>query len=439
MFARYALMRAAVVTSGVALAAAALSGCSASGGSGGEVTISFLTQSDPQSTKAGQDFVAAFEKQYPTIKVKLDTQPAGTEGDNLTKTKLSTGDMNDVFSYNSGSLLQALSPDNQLVDLSKESWVKNLTDDFKRVVSTDKGLYGAPVGTSFAGGVLYNKKVYDKLGLKVPTTWSEFISNSEKIKTGDPGVTPVLQTFGTDWTAQIFVLADYANVDKQNPDWSTKYTENKVHYSEQPAFAGFQHQEDVFKAGLLNRDFASLQLEPGLKQLANGQAAQYPMLTNAVATIAQDSPGQLNDVGFFALPADKAGDTQATIWQPDGLYIPRTTTGAKLDAAKKFIAFVTASDAGCAVQNKVGIPAGPYVTSSCKLTGEVPPMIQDVNKYFTDKATAPALEFLSPVKGPALPNITVQVGSGISTATQGAALYDQDVKKQAQQLGLKGW
>ena len=51
----------------------------------------------------------------------------------------------------------------------------------------------------------------------------------------------------------------------------------------------------------------------------------------------------------------------------------------------------------------------------------------------------PALEYLSPVKGPSLEQITVQVGSGISTAAEGAALYDDDVKKQAQQLGLAGW
>ena len=50
----------------------------------------------------------------------------------------------------------------------------------------------------------------------------------------------------------------------------------------------------------------------------------------------------------------------------------------------------------------------------------------------------PALEFLSPVKGPALEQITVEVGSGIPPAEDGAALYDQDVKKQAKQLGLAG-
>ena len=51
----------------------------------------------------------------------------------------------------------------------------------------------------------------------------------------------------------------------------------------------------------------------------------------------------------------------------------------------------------------------------------------------------PALEFLSPIKGPNLEKLTVEVGSGITSAADGAKRYDQDVKKQAQQLGLEGW
>jgi raffinose/stachyose/melibiose transport system substrate-binding protein len=38
-----------------------------------------------------------------------------------------------------------------------------------------------------------------------------------------------------------------------------------------------------------------------------------------------------------------------------------------------------------------------------------------------------------------LEQITVEVGSGLKSAAEGAALYDKDVKKQAQQLGLPGW
>ena len=59
--------------------------------------------------------------------------------------------------------------------------------------------------------------------------------------------------------------------------------------------------------------------------------------------------------------------------------------------------------------------------------------------YVDSGAVTPALEFLSPIKGPALEQITVEVGSGIRDAQAGAELYDEDVEKQAQQLGLEGW
>ena len=65
--------------------------------------------------------------------------------------------------------------------------------------------------------------------------------------------------------------------------------------------------------------------------------------------------------------------------------------------------------------------------------------VPDIQKYFDAGNVTPALEVASPVKGPALEQICVQVGSGISSAAKGAQLYDEDVKKQAQQLNLPGW
>ena len=77
----------------------------------------------------------------------------------------------------------------------------------------------------------------------------------------------------------------------------------------------------------------------------------------------------------------------------------------------------------------------------CELPADVPPAVagHSLPTSTQEGATTPALEFLSPVKGPALEQITVEVGSGIRSAQDGAALYDEDVKKQAQQLGLPGW
>ena len=60
------------------------------------------------------------------------------------------------------------------------------------------------------GGILYNKTIYEELGLTVPKTWAEFMANNEKIKAA--GKVAVIQTFGDTWTSQLFVLGDYYNV-----------------------------------------------------------------------------------------------------------------------------------------------------------------------------------------------------------------------------------
>jgi raffinose/stachyose/melibiose transport system substrate-binding protein len=425
----------------VTVATGALAGCSSNDAAdaGGTTTISFLTQNGPQNIKYTRQYIAAFEKKYPDIVVKMNTMPGGSESDNITKTKLSTGNMDDVFYYNAGSLLRALDPDKTLVDLSDQSWVKHLTPDFKTVVTTSKGVYGAPLGTSFAGGIVYNKKVYAQLGLKVPTSWDDFMANSKKIKAELPDVAPVIQAYGDDNTAQLFVLADFANVARQNPNWASRYTQNKAKYAEQPALAGFLHQQEAYDAGLFNADFASTTNDQAVKMLATGKGAQYPILSNVIGSISTTYPEAVDDIGFFAMPADDAKNTSATIWEPNALYIPKTTTGAERDAAKKFIAWLSASKEGCAMQNKTGIPSGPYVIETCSVTAGSAPLVHDLQTYYDEHRASPALEFLSPIKGPNLPAITVQVGSGITPGKQGAELYDQDVVKQAQQLGLAGW
>lgn len=438
MFSRRTTSRVVAALGCVALLGAALAACSSSANSSsGPTTISLMAGgNDPAATKFANDLAHAFHKANPTITVKVDTRPGGTDGDNLVKTRLSTGTMDDVFLYNTGSLFQALHPDQTLQPLTDQPWVKDLTSDFKKTVSTPKGLYGAPNGTTFDGGIMYNKKVYARLGLSVPTTWAQFISNSEKIKAA--GIIPVLASYGDTWTSQLFVLADFANVSAQDPNWATNYTHNKAKYVNPPALAGFTHTEQIFDMGLMNKDYASLTNVNALKELASGQAAQYPMITVVISNVVQSNPSQVNDIGYFAMPPD-SGAPHATVWEAGGAYIPKSTTGAKLAAAKKLVAFIN-SPTGCDIQNSSGgTPSGPFAISTCTLPSNAPALVADEAKYQKAGMTGLALEFLSPIKGPNLEKILVQVGSGITKAAAGAALYDNDVKAEAQQLGLPGW
>lgn len=418
------------------LAAALLSTATGSALAQEAVTLTYYIDDNPTNVATAEGLKAAFEAENPGITIEIETHPGGSEGDNLVKTRLATGDMPDLFRYNAGSLFRALNPPQNMLDLTNEPFIANIIDSFKPVVSVDGKIYGVPEEAAMGGGVLYNKKIYADLGLSVPKSWAEFMANNEKIKAA--GKAPVIQTFGETWTSQLFVLADYYNVQAAVPDFAEKYTNNQAKYATTPAaLKGFERQEEIFKAGYLNEDFAAATFADGIRMVATGEGAHYPMLTFAIGAIAQDYPENLQDVGFFAMPGDDAASNGLTVWMPAALYIAKTTEHP--DEAKRFVAFV-ASTKGCDVRSAANGATGPYLIKGCTLPESVPPAVADLLPYFRqDKGTAPALEFLSPIKGPALEQITVEVGSGIRSAADGAALYDEDVKKQAQQLGLPGW
>ena len=442
---RFASRRGALATAALVGGALSLSACSAGsigsddGGSEGQTEITFLTNNDPQNVTNAEAVIEAFEAANPDIAVQLDTRPGGGDGDNLVKTRLSTGDMADIFEYNSGSLFQAIAPATNLQPVTDEAWVADLDETFTQVVSAGEDVYGSPWGYITGGGVLYNIPVYEELGLEVPLTWDELVANAETIAEQKQGVAPIEQTFGDTWTSQIFVLADYHNVAVANPDFAEEYTANQAKFASTPeAVAGFEHLQQLNEAGLLNEDFASATFTDGLAAIANGEAAHYPMITFGIPAIDGIAPEKTNDVGYFALPGDDASTNGTTLWSPSGLYIPKTTEGDRLEAAKKFQAFMASPD-GCEAYASAGTVGGPFAVTTCELPAEVPTAVEDLSAYVDQGASTPALEFLSPIKGPALEQITVEVGSGIRSAEDGAALYDQDVEKQAQQLGLPGW
>jgi raffinose/stachyose/melibiose transport system substrate-binding protein len=434
---RTSLAAAAAVAGSLALTACSAGSLGSDDGDSGTTEITFLTNNDPNNVTTAEAVIEAFEAANPDVSVKLDTRPGGAEGDNLVKTRLSTDDMAQVFEYNSGSLFQAIGPQENLQPVTDEAWVADLDETFTEVVTAGGEVYGAPWGPITGGGILYNIPLYDELGLEVPATWDEFMANNDEIK--DAGVAPVEQSYADTWTSQIMVLANHHNVQAANPGFAEDYTSNEAKFATTPeALAGFQRLQELNEAGYLNEDYASDLFTDGLTAVATGEAAHYPMITFGVSGIAGVAPDNVNDVGFFALPGDDASTNGPTLWYPSGIYIPKTVEGEELEAAKKFQAFL-ASPGGCEAQAGAAPVGGPFAVTTCELPADVPVAVEHLSAYVDEGPSTPALEFLSPIKGPALEQITVEVGSGIRSAQGGAELYDKDVEKQAQQLGLEGW
>lgn len=400
--------------------------------------LTFLVDASPDTVAVAEALTAAYTEQNPDVTFSIETRPGGGEGDNIIKTRLATGEMTDLFVYNSGSLLQAIRPDRTLLAIDDIENFDLINEAYRSTVQGPSGAtYGVPFETAQGGGIYYHKPTYEQLGLEIPKTWEQFMANNAKIAE-ETDIAPIGQTYRDTWTSQLFVLADYYNVQAEVPNFAEDYTANKAKYATTPAaMRGFQRLQQAFEAGYFNEDFGAANYNDGLAKLSNGEVAHYPMLTFAVGAFQQNHADKMEDVGFFAQPGDNADQNGLTVWMPTSLYAPNTTEYP--DVVKGFMNFV-ASPAGCDVITETVGATGPYLISGCELPAEVPGMVADMMPYFNEEGrTAPALEFLSPIKGPALEQLTVEVGSGIRDAQSAAELYDQDVAKQARQLGLEGW
>ena len=123
-------------------------GSSGEGGEGGEAgatTITFLTGSTDNEVAGAKAVIQAFQSANPNITITHETRPGGSEGDNLVKTRLATGEMADVFIYNNGSLLQAIKPEQNLVPLDDQPWAGQIDEVFAASINVGDGkLYSRP-------------------------------------------------------------------------------------------------------------------------------------------------------------------------------------------------------------------------------------------------------------------------------------------------------
>ncbi len=145
---------------------------------GPEVTLSFWSWV-PGIDKA----IAEFEKAYPNIKIKWDNVGNGTAEYNKLITALQAGSGAPDVAQIEFQALPTFINSGGVVDLSKLG-VGQIKDKFVPwtwgQVSRGNSVYAIPQDTgplAFA----YRKDIYDKYGLKVPTTWKEFAADAKKL------------------------------------------------------------------------------------------------------------------------------------------------------------------------------------------------------------------------------------------------------------------
>ena len=310
--------------------------------------------------------------------------------------------MPDIFYYNSGSLFQALNPTETLVDLTDEPFIANIVDVLQPVVSGDGKVYGVPAEAAMGGGILYNKKIYEDLGLSVPKTWDEFVANNEKIKAA--GKAPVVRRpTATRGLAAVRARRLLQRRRRRSPTSprSTPPTRRKyADHARRRCRASSTCRRRSRRAGA-TRTSAPPSSTTACSMLADGEGAQYPMLTFAVGDDRRRTiPDNLEDIGFFGQPGDDAADERRDDLDAGRDLHPPRPPRHHWTQAKEFWRSSHRPRAREAMQRgrRRRRPVRDQGLRRCRTTCRR--RSRTSSRTSTAERPRPALEFLSPIKGP---------------------------------------
>ena len=321
---------AALVAVAAAMAMSACGGGAPSGGSDqNSGTLTFFSW-DSEQTMA--PIIDEFEKQNPGIKVEFSSAPPVAEYISTLQARILSGTAADVFAIaaeNKSNLID----NGAVVDLTDEPFMANLAQFNKDTYGKDGRSYGASI-SSWGGGIMYNKELLAKAGVKeFPTSWDEFEALCTKLK--EQGVKyPFLESVqAMPIVVAAFVGAESAasggNLDKQIFDGSSTF--------EATWTAPVTRWSELYTQGLAPKDVVGLTGDQVRDEFTSGRAAMIPAGPWEVSPIKKANP----DLDFeMALVPGMSGP------QPylAGAASPGLAINAKAknpEAAKKFLAFYT--------------------------------------------------------------------------------------------------
>ncbi|WP_116131930.1 extracellular solute-binding protein [Tropicimonas sp. IMCC34043] len=174
-------------------------------------------------------------------------------------------------------------------------------------VTFEGDIYGLPARGTSIGVILYNKEIFEKLGLTPPATWGELMNVSKVLN--ENGIAPFALANKSKWPGSMFYVYLVDRIG--GPEVFLAAADRQPGGSfEDPAFiqAG-EMLQDLVKADGFARGFNGLDYDIGgsRRLLYSGRAAMELMGNWEIGTIANENPEFLGKLGFFPFPAVEGG------------------------------------------------------------------------------------------------------------------------------------
>lgn len=346
---------------------------------GSPVKIEYF-QMKPDAVNVVNDLIKKFEQENPEITVEQNNVP---NPENVWTMRVSTDDAPAVFThYPHNSIFQKMAKEGQVVDLTDDPLMANVQPAIADLSKIDGKNYVVPIGVATLG-MYYNKDIFEKQNLEVPTTYAELIQVAEKLKAA--GITPFYfhdKDFNGIRQEVVYKMGQTLPGIEQFLD---DVMNGKAHIKDNPDFKPFAEKL------LALRDFGQEDnigtgYEDALREFANGNTAMWFTGIWAIKEIKESSP----DLNFamFPLPTENSADLKTQVSVDTAIGIP--SNGKNKEEAKKFIEFMSSKENVETYLSIGGYPSGIKDVQSGL------PEITSLTQLITDGKVYPTIERLWP-------------------------------------------
>ena len=294
-----------------------------------------------------QKVIDEFQAENPGIKVEVRWQGKASESvQNLTTARMANETV-DLFLVGPGLINSTLAGGGFLMDMTDLAapYLGRFDDAMMSGLYIGDKLWGIPFGDMSIGMVIYNKTMFDELGLEPPKTFEEMVAISNKLKESDASITPMMHMGKMPMFWPMWFMETYAQTS------GNKSLKNVNEFlAGERAFTGAEEREafDKVKAfwdeGILTSTAFDTDPDGLIAAFSQKKTAMFFSMGFAY-TSALKAVGDSMEIGVFPFPQVVDGaQTQHGGGTSDALVIPSLANQDNLDCTMKFIEYITRTE-----------------------------------------------------------------------------------------------
>ena len=298
----------------------------------------------PSADEAFKAFNKTFEAAYPGVTVNFEAVPV-TNYNTVKSARLLAGDV-DIYSPSMGLEKPDYVPDGNeqddaifaksggLVDLTDSAAIANQFPGVTEATQFGKRNYAVTMGVSYFTGVYYNKAIFKDKGLKIPTTWSEFVALGETLKAA--GITPIGIGGLDGWPAglpmQASVQGSYPTVETRKA-LAKGLWDQSVSLADEKNVQVLDRMQKLFDFAQPNFTGEAYSAIPA--GFVAGKFAMTPDGTWNAPAIAKADPSF--EFGYFPLPTSEVAEENANLSGKIETQLAIPSKSENIDLAKQYL------------------------------------------------------------------------------------------------------